>query len=179
MEKGSGEEEAVHPIQHPSMTGNQGPRILHLRTSLQHGLREISQLAQDREPDGNENTESHVHPGNEKMGIDQGHQDRSHNGAAQSFITFIGTDLGIELVFSEERTTEKSKNISSPDRYNQKKDPNPSFSHVPNERDMRKKKPDIENSKDENAHTGDGRWKVLGNNQEEQREQDEEKNEEG
>ena len=118
MKKGSGEEKAVHPIQHPSMAGNEGSRILHLSTSLQHGLREISQLAQDREADGQENTESHAHPGNEKTGIDQGYQDRSQNGAAQSFVSFIRADLGIELMFSEERTTEKSEDISSPDRYN-------------------------------------------------------------
>ncbi len=112
MKKGSGEEEAVHPIQHPSMAGNEGSRILHLSTSLQHGLREISQLAQDREADGNENTESHAHPGNEKNLIDQGHQNRSYNGAAQSFVRFIRTDLGIELLCFPKREPLRKAKIS-------------------------------------------------------------------
>jgi hypothetical protein len=75
MKKRSGEEETVNPIQHPSMTWKKGSRILHLSTSLQHGLREIPQLAQDREANSKENAKSHIHPGNEKNGIDQGHQD--------------------------------------------------------------------------------------------------------
>ena len=47
MKKRGGEEKAVQTIQHPSMAGNEGPRILDLSTSLQHRLGEISQLAQD------------------------------------------------------------------------------------------------------------------------------------
>ena len=46
-----GEEEAVEPIKHTSVAGNQGRRIFHPGISLEHGFDKISRLTEHADDD--------------------------------------------------------------------------------------------------------------------------------
>jgi len=62
-----GEQHAVHPVEHPAVSGNKAPRILHADTSLEKRLHKITERARSREDKtedrGLQNTDSGKEPG--------------------------------------------------------------------------------------------------------------------
>jgi len=155
VKKRGREEKAIEPIQHASMAWNQSPRILDLGTPLHHRLRKISELTQNRQADGKKDTRSRFQIWDEQPRKGESHDDRSDNSACQAFKGFIRTDLGIELVPSEEGAAEQGRDVPRPDRDDEKENPGFSVRHVSNERDIGEKKPDKKNSEESDPYLRD------------------------
>jgi len=102
--------------------------------------------AQETDPAMPRNREPLVLKGREvDRGEDQRNEVEPTMGPEQSFTGLLWADLGIELVSAPPGTGEVSRDISRPDRGNQKEDPRSSLGQVPDEGDVGEEKSDIEN----------------------------------
>ena len=113
------------------MAWKETPGVLHLGTPLQHGLCQISELAQKPQNEGHENDDGDVEVRDEESPKDQRDENGSQNCPGQPLNRFLWADLWIKLMPTYPGPHQKCRDISSPDRGDEKKDPRLAFDQVP------------------------------------------------